>query len=92
MVFLKPRGAEYVEEKLKEYGVELLSPAGGDLFGLKSANFTLTASDSGVTFCVLGYGHGVGMSQFGANYMAKNGEKYTEILSHYYTNIQIIKN
>ena len=63
-----------------------------NLFGLKSANFTLTASDSGVTFCVLGYGHGVGMSQFGANYMAKNGEKYTEILSHYYTNIQIIKN
>lgn len=62
-----------------------------NLFGLKSANFTLTASDSGITFCVLGYGHGVGMSQFGANYMAKNGKKYTEILSHYYTNIQIIK-
>ncbi len=62
------------------------------LFGLKSANFTLSASNSGVTFSVLGYGHGVGMSQFGANYMAKNGKKYTEILSHYYTNIQIIKN
>ena len=42
-------------------------------------------------FSVKGYGHGVGMSQFGANCMAKNGKNYTEILSHYYTNIQIVK-
>ena len=42
-------------------------------------------------FSVRGYGHGVGMSQFGANEMAKRGKKYTEILSHYYTNIQIVK-
>lgn len=62
------------------------------LFGLKSANFTISPAANSVTFNVLGYGHGVGMSQFGANYMAKNGENYTEILSHYYTNIQIIKN
>ncbi len=61
------------------------------LFGLKSANFTITASENGVVFRVLGYGHGVGMSQFGANYMAQQGKKYTEILSHYYTNIQIMK-
>lgn len=62
------------------------------LFGLKSANFTISALPDTVTFHVLGYGHGVGMSQFGANFMAKNGKNYTEILSHYYTNIQIIKN
>ncbi len=61
------------------------------IFGLKSANFTVTVSDGKVAFDVVGYGHGVGMSQSGANEMAKNGKKYTEILQHYYTNIQIVK-
>lgn len=61
------------------------------IFGLKSANFTVTADSTNVTFSVLGYGHGVGMSQLGAHYMAESGQKYTEILSHYYTNIQIAK-
>ena len=62
------------------------------IFGLKSANFTIDPHPDNVVFNVSGYGHGVGMSQFGANYMAQNGKKYTEILSHYYTNIQIVKN
>ena len=62
------------------------------MFGLKSAIFTLSRTDGGVTFSVRGSGHGVGMSQYGANSMARNGKKYTEILSHYYTNIQIVKN
>ena len=61
------------------------------IFDLKSANFTITLSQNSLVFSVIGYGHGVGMSQSGANEMAKNGEKYTEILSHYYTNIQIMK-
>ncbi len=60
-------------------------------FGLKSASFLMTTDADKVRFKVHGYGHGVGMSQYGANYMAANGKKYTEILSHYYTNIQIIK-
>jgi len=59
------------------------------IFGLKSANFTIAASPSNVTFTVKGYGHGVGMSQKGANYMAQSGKNYEEILSHYYTDIQI---
>ncbi len=61
------------------------------IFGLKSANFTITTTDTQVIFQVVGSGHGVGMSQTGANSMAKSGKKYTEILSHYYTNIQIAK-
>ena len=61
------------------------------IFGLKSANFTIATDPDGVTFNVIGSGHGVGMSQKGANQMAKDGKKYTEILSHYYTNIQIVK-
>ncbi len=61
------------------------------IFGLRSANFTINTVDDKVIFKVAGYGHGVGMSQVGANYMAKSGQNYTEILSHYYTNIQIVK-
>ena len=61
------------------------------IFGLKSADFDVLVSEKSIMFSVRGYGHGVGMSQFGANEMAKRGKKYTEILSHYYTNIQIVK-
>ena len=61
------------------------------IFGLKSANFTIDIKADFVTFTVLGHGHGVGMSQTGANHMASMGKKYTEILSHYYTNIQIAR-
>lgn len=61
------------------------------IFNLRSADFDVTQTENSVVFRVRGFGHGVGMSQFGANEMAKDGKKYTEILSHYYTNIQIIK-
>lgn len=61
------------------------------MFGLKSANFTLSQDGGEMVFSVKGNGHGVGMSQYGANFMARHGTKYTEILSHYYSNIQIVK-
>ncbi|MBR2453100.1 MAG: stage II sporulation protein D [Clostridia bacterium] len=67
-------------------GTELRS-----ILGLKSANFTITQSSDSITFTVKGYGHGVGMSQTGANYMAKEGHTYKEILSHYYTDIEFSK-
>jgi stage II sporulation protein D len=44
-----------------------------------------------VTFQTLGFGHGVGMSQTGANAMAKNGADFHEILAHYYTGIEIVQ-
>ncbi|MBQ9736784.1 MAG: stage II sporulation protein D [Clostridia bacterium] len=72
-------------------GVTLKGSEARKLFDLKSANFSVEARQDGVIFNVKGSGHGVGMSQIGANYMSKNGKKYTEILSHYYTNIQITK-
>jgi len=56
---------------------------------LYSTNFTVKASSEGVTFNTFGYGHGVGMSQFGADYMAKQGADYKEILKHYYKNVTI---
>jgi len=61
------------------------------IFGLKSAAFDIVYADRKFTFTVRGYGHGVGLSQWGANGMAAQGSSYKEILSHYYTNTKIIK-
>ena len=60
-----------------------------DLFGLASANFTYNIEDYHVIFTTTGFGHGVGMSQYGANGMAKKGYNYKQILKHYYTGIEI---
>lgn len=60
-------------------GVEVRS-----LLGLRSADFSIIKNENGVVFQTKGYGHGVGMSQYGANGMAKNGYNYSQILSHYY--------
>lgn len=54
------------------------------LFSLRSTAFTLEYSEGRFLFTVTGHGHGLGMSQYGANVMAKNGFSYTEILAHYY--------
>ncbi len=54
------------------------------LFELKSANFTIAFADDIFTITTKGYGHGVGLSQSGANIMAQQGSTYAEILSHYY--------
>lgn len=58
------------------------------LFGLKSANFSIETSDDMLIIKTIGYGHGVGMSQWGANYLAKMGWNYNEILMHYYKGIE----
>ena len=58
---------------------------------LKSSAFDVSLGESAFTFTVSGYGHGVGMSQTGANGMAKESFDYKEILSHYYTDCKIEK-
>lgn len=55
------------------------------LLDLRSHNFDVTHGDAGFTFTVYGYGHGVGLSQYGADYLARQGEDYQAILGHYYT-------
>ena len=55
--------------------------------GLRSTNFTITYNEKGLIFTVKGYGHGVGMSQYGANALAKEGKTYKEILEYYYSDI-----
>ncbi len=54
------------------------------MYDLKSTNVNITVNENDVHFDVTGYGHGVGMSQYGANAMALNGKNYIEILTHYY--------
>ena len=59
------------------------------ILGLRSACFTMTFEGDAVTFSVTGYGHGVGMSQYGANVLAADGMNYREILSWYYTDTTV---
>jgi stage II sporulation protein D len=60
-----------------------------ELLNLNSANFQLKFLNNDVEITCYGYGHDVGMSQWGANVMAKNGRNYLEILTHYYTGVSV---
>lgn len=61
------------------------------IFKLRSTSFTIEIKEDKVNFIVNGFGHGVGMSQYGANGMAKEGYSYKDILKHYYKNCEIKK-
>lgn len=58
-------------------------------FGLRSSNFKITVNEGKIIFSVTGNGHGVGMSQYGANHAAENGYTYEQILKKYYTGVEI---
>ncbi len=60
------------------------------VFSLDSTMFTLTWSEDGIVFHTKGYGHGVGLSQNGANGMAQQGASYQDILLHYYTGVALV--
>jgi stage II sporulation protein D len=68
------------------------SISGGNIrkaLSLRSANFDIAFSGGKFTFTVRGYGHGIGMSQYGADYMARQGSSWDEILTHYYPDTEI---
>ena len=68
------------------------SISGGNIrkaLSLRSANFDIAFSGGKFTFTVRGYGHGIGMSQYGAHYMAMQGKTYKEILLHYYPGCEV---
>lgn len=70
----------------KEYtGVQLRS-----LLGLRSANFSVTPLSDGVLVTTRGYGHRVGLSQYGADAMAESGADYLAILNHYYSGVEVV--
>ena len=60
-----------------------------NLLSLRSTDFTINILDDLVEITTNGYGHGVGMSQYGANHMANDNKTYKEILLHYYQNTEI---
>lgn len=78
-------------------GVDVITIGGAALtgvqmraaFALNSTQFTLEFAEGAFHFSVLGYGHRVGMSQYGANYMAQQGYSYRVILPYYYRGTQI---
>lgn len=58
-------------------------------FKLNSTNFKVNKTSTGIQFITIGYGHGVGMSQYGANEMAKDKKNYEQIINFYYTGIML---
>lgn len=63
-----------------------------EMLSLRSTDFDFKIEDDNLIITTKGYGHGVGMSQYGANEMAKIGKTYEEIIKHYYQGVKIIKN
>lgn len=61
------------------------------MLGLRSTSFDITKTADSVVITTKGYGHGVGMSQYGACYMANNGSSYEDIIFHYYKGTNIKK-
>lgn len=70
---------------------EVNGPSFRKALALNSANFNIKFDGKKVYIECKGYGHGVGMSQWGANVMAKEGKEYKDILTHYYTDVDIEK-
>ena len=62
-----------------------------EMLGLRSANFDIKYNGDSIIFVTKGYGHGAGLSQYGANHMAEGGSTYIDILKHYYTGVELAK-
>ena len=75
--------------KLDVGGVRIKGATLRSILGLRSACFEWEVQDGKLVFFVVGYGHGVGMSQYGAEEMALDGADYLEILTHYYTGVTV---
>lgn len=70
-------------------GVTIKGGAVRTLLGLRSASFTWTVEGERLVFSVVGYGHGVGLSQYGANALARQGKTCQEIVTWYYTGVTL---
>ena len=77
--------------KVSVFGNELSGRELRTIFDLRSSHFTLQQTASKLIFETKGYGHGVGMSQYGANFMAQSGSTYQDILFHYYKDVELFK-
>ncbi len=88
-VFIESRYLSGRVERIKLNNVTVSGRELRALFELRSAMFTISFDDKNVIIETKGFGHGVGMSQAGANGMAQAGYDHIEILSHYYTGAEI---
>ena len=84
---------EYTESgrvrTIKLGNIQIAGTEARTLFGLKSTNFSFEIDGDKIRFKVLGYGHGVGMSQTGADSMAKAGSNCEEIIKHFYNGVEV---
>ena len=85
--------AEYTQAGYVKYvsvcGVIIKGTEMRSMFSLRSNYFDIERDGETITFITKGFGHGVGMSQYGAQFMAKDGSTFDEILDHYYSGITI---
>ena len=80
--------------RIKKIKINNTEMTGSDVYkklNLRSTFFEITKNNNTITVKTKGFGHGVGMSQYGANGMAKKGYTYKNILKHYYQGIEIKK-
>lgn len=70
-------------------GIEIKGTQFRTIFGLRSTNVRIAIDGENVSMSVTGFGHGVGMSQYGANYLASQGADYVDILKTYYTGVSV---
>ena len=74
---------------LKVGNIEIAEVEARTILGLRSTNFTVSEEEQNIKFSVIGYGHGVGMSQTGADALAKQGKNYEEIIKHFYVGVEL---
>ena len=77
---------------IKFGNIEISGTETRQILRLKSTMFTIETNDKNIIFKVTGYGHGVGLSQTGADSMAKMGSNYEDIIKHYYIGVEVQKN
>lgn len=85
---------EYTEsgriKTIKFGNVNLSGVEARTIFGLRSAKFSIQKIEDKIKFTVIGYGHGVGMSQTGADALAKQGSSFEDIIKHFYVGVEIV--
>lgn len=90
-IYIENRSDSNRVQNIKIGNITISGTDARKIFGLKSTNFEFENTGNCIEFYVIGYGHGVGMSQTGANELAKSGYDYAQIINHYYTDVDIIK-
>lgn len=78
-------------KKIRFFNKEITGRDVRKIFNLRSSNFDIAYDDGNFIFNVYGYGHGVGLSQYGAEALAEQGFTYKEILNWYYKGVELVK-